>query len=400
MHFTQAYKMAIKCISDNKMRSFLTMLGIIIGVASIIAIIGAISSLSQKITGDINNKSKIYLSVQIMQRVENNRKVTLENLEEFAQENADVISTAGPSISGNVTIKFGDKNIPQTSLEGASDQYFNLMNLKIAKGRFLSFLDVEERQNVVVINSNIEKKLFKGEDPLNKEIRLNGELYYVIGVLKAAKFDSTKDYKVYIPFTKATRLIGNTTLNSFIIKADSNELLDTAMKRTDKFLMQIFESKDDYFIMSPKEVLAQINMMTTIFSVLLGSIAGISLLVSGIGIMNIMLVSVTERTREIGIRKAIGATRKNIMSQFLIEASLLSGLGGVVGIAVGVSLVKIAGFIVSRVYKEQIGDIQAAVPLGAIILAVCFSCAIGIFFGWAPANKASKLNPLDALRAE
>lgn len=392
MNFMQAFKMAMKSILGSKKRSFLTMLGIIIGVASVIGLIGLASSATGSVTSQLEGMGTNLLNVSLMGRDNSNREVSLSEIKEFAAENADVIAAVIPSVSGNITVKYGNENLT-SSLEGTSEQYETARSTKPSKGRFLSVLDVEQKQNVALIGTYVEKELFPNGDALNKEIKLNGEVYYVIGVIeeKSSSTAHSTDDKVYIPYTSAVRLMQDSNLHSFAIQAVTSEATDVAMKRTETFLYGIFGSTDAYSIFNQKDMLETLNTMTGMLQAMLGGIAGISLVVGGIGIMNIMLVSVTERTREIGIRKAIGASRGSIMTQFLIEATMLSGLGGIIGIILGIILVSVAG---------KLMGLEGNASLSTILLAFGFSVGVGVFFGWSPANKASKLRPIEALRSE
>jgi putative ABC transport system permease protein len=392
MNFMQAFKMAMKSILGSKKRSFLTMLGIIIGVASVIGLIGLASSATGSVTSQLEGMGTNLLNVSLIGRADSNRTVSLSEIKEFAAENSDVISAVIPSVSGSITVKYGNENLTST-LEGTSEQYETARNTKPSKGRFISVLDVEQKQNVALIGTYIEKELFPNGDALNKEIKLNGEVYYIIGVIeeKSSSTAHSTDDKIYIPYTSAVRLMQDSRLRSFAIQAATPELTDTAMQRTETFLYGIFGSTDAYSIFNQKDMLKTLDTMTGMLQAMLGGIAGISLVVGGIGIMNIMLVSVTERTREIGIRKAIGASRSSIMAQFLIEATLLSGLGGVIGIIIGIALVSVAG---------KLLGLEGSASLSTIMLAFGFAVGVGVFFGWSPANKASKLRPIDALRSE
>jgi putative ABC transport system permease protein len=392
MIFTQVFKMAIKSIVSNKKRSFLTMLGIIIGVASVIALIGIASGATGSVTKQLEDIGTNLISVSISGRGGSNRKLSLGELQAFEKDNKDVIDAIIPSISGSVTAKFENENL-STSLEGTNEKYETVRNTKAAKGRFISALDVEQRQNVALIGTYVAKKLFPNGDGLGKEIKINGSVYYVIGMLeeKATSTARSTDDKVYIPYTSAVRLMKNANLNSFSIQAKSPETTDAVMARLEKFLFNIFKDEDSYSIFNQKEMLKTLDSATSMLTTMLAGIAGISLVVGGVGIMNIMLVSVSERTREIGVRKAIGAARGSIMAQFIIEAILISGLGGVIGIILGYVICMVAGTLLK---------ISASPSTGTIMMAFGFSVSIGVFFGWSPANKASKLRPIEALRTE
>jgi len=392
VNFIQPFKMAIKSIMGSKKRSFLTMLGIIIGVASVIALIGLASGATGSVTDQLEGMGTNLINVGVTGRNNSNRKVSLKDIQDFANDNTDIVQAVIPSISGNITVKYGNENLAST-LEGTNEHYETARNTKPTAGRFISALDVEQRQNVAMIGTYVANELFPNEDPLNKEIKLNGEIYYIIGVIeeKSSSVAKSTDDKVYIPYTSAVRLMQNANLRSFAIQAVSPEATDAVMVELETFLYKVFGTKDAYSIFNQKDILKTLGTMTAMLNTMLGGIAGISLVVGGIGIMNIMLVSVTERTREIGVRKAIGASRGSILVQFLIEAVVLSGLGGIVGVALGVSLVKILGTLM---------NIKAAASLNTIMLAFGFALAVGVFFGISPANKASKLRPIEALRSE
>lgn len=392
MNFIQPFKMALKSIMGSKKRSFLTMLGIIIGVASVIALIGLASGATGNVTEQLEGMGTNLINVAVSGRNNSNRTVSLKDIQDFANDNTDIIQAVIPSISGSIKVKYGTDNLDST-LEGTNEHYETARNTKPTEGRFISALDVEQRQNVAMLGTYVAKQLFPNEDPLNKEIKINGEVYYVIGIIEEKSTSAAKstDDKVYIPYTSAVRLMQNANLRSFAIQAVTPEATDAVMTKLEAFLYKVFGTKDAYSIFNQKDILKTLGNMTAMLNTMLGGIAGISLVVGGIGIMNIMLVSVTERTREIGIRKAIGASRESILIQFLIEAVVLSGLGGIVGVIFGVSLVKILG---------NLMNIKAVASLSTVMLSFGFALGVGVFFGISPANKASKLRPIEALRSE
>lgn len=392
MNFVQSFKMAIKSILGSKKRSFLTMLGIIIGVASVIALIGLARGATGNVTEQLESIGTNLINVSVTGRAGSNRSVSIEDVQRFASENPDSIEAVIPSLGGSVTAKYGNKNLT-TSLEGTNQYYDTARNTKPTQGRFISDLDVEQRQNVAVLGAFVAKELFPDGNALKKEIKINGEVYYVIGVVeeKSSGTAHSTDDKVYIPYSSAARLLQDSKLRSFAIQTVSPEATDVAMKKLEDFLYKIYNTTDAYSIFNQKDMLNTLNQMTGMLTAMLGGIAGISLIVGGIGIMNIMLVSVTERTREIGIRKAIGASRGSIMTQFLIEAVLVSALGGIIGILLGFLLCSGLGSVLG---------IKATASFGTISLAFGFSVAVGVFFGWSPANRASKLRPIEALRSE
>ncbi len=392
MNFTMAFKMAGKSILGNKMRTFLTMLGIIIGVCSVIALISIGKGSTKSITESISQYGSNMLIVNITGRGSNT--MDPETMTEFIDSNSDVFNGVAPVASGSgLMIKYGNKNTNTTSLEGTNEKYADIRNTHVGSGRFLTASDVEHRQRVVLIGTYLKQELFDGSDPLGKQIKINGYPFTVVGVIEE-KQDSSKsstDDRVIIPYSAATRLLRNATIRSYYTQARNESTVETAKSRLQTFLYKKFSSTDAYSILDQKELMETVNQVTGMLTSMLAGIAGISLLVGGIGIMNIMLVSVTERTREIGIRKAIGAKRRDILGQFLIESVMLSALGGIVGIALGIALGNWLGKLLS---------ISAIPDIFTVLMAFSFSMCVGVFFGLYPANKASKLNPIEALRFE
>ncbi len=383
--------MALKSIAANKVRSFLTMLGVIIGVSAVITLVGLGNGATKSITDNIQSLGTNMITISMGGRG-SNRGVSEDDLMKFADENKDVIEAVAPSINSNVTVKVGNNNI-DTSLEGTNEAYSTVRNTSVQSGRFLNALDVNKRQKVVLLGTYVSNELFPDSNPLGEKMKINGDVYTVVGVLEE-KQDSTEqsqDDKVIIPFTTAKRLVRNATISTFYVQAKTEETVDAAMTKLDEMLLEEFKSEDAYRVFNQAAMLETITTTTQTLSMMLGGIAAISLVVGGIGIMNIMLVSVTERTREIGIRKSIGAKRRNILVQFLIEAIVISCLGGIIGILMGMGLSNLLGSLL---------NIPAQPGISTIIMAFSFSAIVGIFFGFYPANKASKLNPIEALRYE
>ncbi|MCX7843571.1 MAG: ABC transporter permease [Clostridia bacterium] len=391
MQWLQALRMAIKSISGNKMRSSLTMLGIIIGVSAVIIMASLVQGTTRQITERLQSMGTNMINVNIIGRG-STRTVTDADLFQFQQNNSAIIEAVAPVLNGNVTIKFGNRNI-STNIEGTNEAYETVRNTKVQEGRFINALDVERRQKVVLIGSYIANELFGGLSPIGQEIKLNGDLFTVAGVLEVKSNSSAQstDDKVIIPYTTAKRLLRNAAIRNFYIQAKTPDKVDDAMTVLQEFLYRIFNSNDAYRVFNQADMLDSINETTRTMTMMLGGIAGISLLVGGIGIMNIMLVSVTERTREIGIRKAIGAKRKSILGQFLIEAIVVSCMGGILGIIAGIAASSLIG---------KAMQIQAETSALIITISFGFSVLVGVFFGWYPANKASKLNAIEALRVE
>ncbi len=392
MGFLQAYKMALKSIVGNKVRSFLTMLGVIIGVGSVIVAVAFAQGATKSITDSIQSMGTNLIQISITGR-NSNRNLSYEALKELADENSSGISYIAPQINGNATVKVGNKS-RSTTLNGTSPEYEHIKNMHVQSGRYLLSFDMDYMQKVAIIGTAVANDVFEGEDPVGKTMKINGQIFKVVGLLeeKADGQDRSDDDQVIIPVTVAQRLTRNTIIRSFSVQASSPEIVDDVMEKLNVFLTKIYKDSNAFLVFNQAQMLSTLNDVTGMLSVILGGIAAISLLVGGIGIMNIMLVSVTERTREIGIRKAIGAKRRNILVQFLIEAIMVTGTGGLMGVLIGLAVIKfiIGGFnITTPVYS----------PFW-ITLSFGISLVVGVVFGLFPANKAARLNPIVALRTE
>lgn len=389
MNFNQAVKLAIAGIKGNKMRSFLTMLGVIIGVSTVIILVSVGEGSAKSVTGQIESLGSNLISVNIRGRGEING---ISYQEALKLGDKTGVSGVAPLISGNVTVKYGTNKV-DTSLEGTNDQYAQVRNQKTSSGRFLLPIDITYRQKVVLLGTEVVTELFGFGNPIGQEVKINGVKFKVVGVLeeKGSSMGGSSDDKVVIPITTAMRLLANPQISSISIQAKSKQDVDLIVRQLEASLLRKFKDEENYRVFNQAEMLSTVNQVTGTLTLMLGGIAGISLLVGGIGIMNIMLVSVTERTREIGIRKAIGAKRRDIMRQFLVEAVVVSSIGGVVGIMVGILGSQALGKLMS---------ITTTVSPQVALLAFSFSAMVGVFFGWFPANKASRLKPIDALRFE
>lgn len=391
MNFSQAVKMALKSISSSKMRTFLTMLGIIIGVCAVIVLVSVVQGSTNNITESVESLGANSITVTLTGR-NNTKKLEMDEMEEFQKENEELIQYVVPMMSANGTLKYSNSNMT-TSVTGSTPEYLTVKNREVAQGRFLNSLDVSGRRKNVVIGSYNAQELFGFENPIDKQIKINGQIYTVIGVLEEVSDSeqSSDDDVAIISYTAGRTLFNTSRIRSYTVWAASTEVVDAATTVLKSFLYNKLGDEDEYRVISVASMLDTLNEITGMMALLTAGIAGISLVVGGIGIMNIMLVSVTERTREIGIRKAIGAKRISIMAQFLIESIVVSSMGGVVGILLG---------IVGSVGLGQAMGVNAF-PQSTIMLgAFAFSAVVGVFFGWAPANKASKLNPIDALHAD
>lgn len=392
MGLVQAYKMAIKSIFGNKVRSMLTMLGVIIGVAAVIASVAFAQGSTKSITDKLQALGTNIIQISIPGRA-SNRKVTLNDLLDFADKNSDSIALIAPQTSSSMTVKNGT-NTRTTNVLGTTEDYEQIKNIEVTSGRFLLSFDTEYRQKVAIVGTAVINDIFGGSNPLGSDIKINGDTYKVIGVLKetAGGQDSSDDDRVIIPVSTAMRMMRVSAISNFTVQATSADTVNTAMDKLNEYLFSIYKSTSSYRVFNQAQMLDTMNSVTGTMMVVLGGIATISLVVGGIGIMNIMLVSVTERTREIGIRKAIGAKKKNIMVQFLIEALMVTGLGGLIGITMGLAIIKfiLGGFkIVPEVYS-----------MTWILISMGVSVIVGVIFGLFPAYKAANLNPIEALRTE
>jgi len=390
MGLFQAFKMAIKSIMGNKIRSLLTMLGVIIGVGAVIAAVAFAQGSTKNITDSIESLGSNLIQISITGR-NSNRNVTYEDLYNFAQKYPSDIKAIAPQVSQSAVVKYGSKT-KNSTMNGTTAEYQAVNDVTVQQGRFIMPVDVTNRQNVAVIGTAIVKELFSGKDPIGEKIKINGHLFTVVGILQQRNNgqDNTSDDQVIIPVSVAQRISYNPIIRNFSIKVLKPDSTDFVMEELDYFLNNIYKDNTTYRVFNQAQVLSALNDITSTLMLILGGIATISLLVGGIGIMNIMLVSVTERTKEIGIRKAIGAKKRNILIQFLIEAVVVTGIGGIIGIAMGMAAIK---FVVSRFVTE-------VYSLKWMLLSFGISLAVGIIFGMFPAYKASKLNPIEALRFE
>ena len=392
MNFSQCLKMAIKSILSNKVRSLLTMLGTIIGVASVIALMAIGQGTTNTITDTIASAGTDIVTLMIPGR--GDKTLEPEELNEFVENNPTYFTAAVPVISSSATVKNGNKNTEgSTSLTGTGAAYQTIKEQELENGRYLTDIDVAERKRNAVIGTYIKQELFGGANPIGATVKVNGEPFRVVGVLEetADSEEGSADDTIVIPYSVAARILRNARLSNFTLQLTDETLHKEATAVLENHLYKKFSDENAYRVIANATLIDALGDALDTMVGMLAGIAAISLLVAGIGIMNIMLVSVTERTREIGIRKAIGAKRKNILLQFLVEAIMISSLGGVVGILLGVGLGALMGSLMG---------ISAMPGVGTIILSFGFSMAMGIFFGFHPANKASKLNPIDALKFE
>ncbi len=388
MNILQALKMGFSGIAGNKLRSILTMLGIIIGVAAVIVLVSLATGTTQSITDRISSMGSNLLTVNIRGRG-NEGSLTQAEMNKWQEEEG--VQYLAPVINSSQEVKAGTES-SSANLIGTTDDYLQMNSLKLAAGRSLADMDMEGRTQVALIGSEIAETLYEGEDPLGQNIKISGSNFKVVGVMESAGSSTmgSNDTRVFIPYTTAQRLLKESRISQVNIGVKTAEQVAEVKAFLEEELFDKYGSEDYYNIFDQTELLSTLQETTAMMAVLVGGIAGISLVVGGIGIMNIMLVSVTERTREIGIRKAIGAKKRHILSQFLVESIVLSCVGGLIGVALGVGITKAAGALVD--------SLSGNVSFTVVAIAFGFSAAIGIIFGVYPANKAANLNPIEALR--
>ncbi len=388
--FWDSIKMSWGNIIHNKMRSFLTILGIVIGVASIIALITIVSGTTDSVIEEVSTLGADKITIMV-------RGTPLKQglLDSEVKKLAEIDNVLGvsPSLDSKAGAVFDGTAMEEVSVQGRNDVYFTKTKDLVKAGRGINVIDCDNKSRVCLIGRDIDNELFFGVDPIGKKLKLGGVTFTIVGTLLPSQgFSFTNNNKaVIIPYTTAMSFFNKRYISSVDMYVDGNEYADQITNEADGVLTRAFNyNEDGYTITNMQNMLDTIERMTGMMSLMLAGIASISLIVGGIGIMNMMLVSVTERTTEIGLRKALGARPKRIQQQFLIEAMFLSVFGGAVGL--------ILGILVAFVVCMLIGS-SFSLSVTTVVLAIGFSMAIGVIFGLAPARKASRLNPIDALRS-
>ena len=396
----ETFREAIQNIWSNKFRTFLTMLGIIIGVMAVMVIVGLGNGMTTSIQNEFADMGTNLLTVQVMGY--GSRSVKVKDFYELVEKNSDVLGDVSPNIRMSGTVKVGtdDDNYSSTSVEGVSEVYLNMAGYTIAQGRPLNYVDMDANKKVCMVGDYISRVGYGG-NAIGQSIKIGREWYTIVGVLEAKIDDpsnqegSSDDY-IFVPYTTAMRVSGISTASSYAVLVPDEDNISKGKAIIENGLQELLHSDSGYMVISLSEMLDMMTSMVNMVVTVLTAIAAISLLVGGIGIMNIMMVSVTERTREIGIRKALGAKERTILSLFVVEAGTTSALGGIIGIGLGYTV----SALVTKVLAVIMTDMTITVipTAGSIAVAFGISVGIGVLFGYLPAKRAASLNPIEALR--
>ena len=376
------------------MRSFLTMLGIIIGVASVIILVSLVNAYMSYMTESFASLGTNQISVNMINL--SSRSVSVDEMYEFYEEHTDLFDHMTPMVSVSTIVKHNSDTMSSTSVSGVSEDYLAIKDYDLVQGRNIQYSDITSRQKVCVIGYYVASELYGSpEKAIDETIKIGGYAYRVVGVVERQDEDDLEDGGtddfVWLPYSCAVKMARNANINNYTFTIMDLTTASEATALIENFLYETFKDDDLYNVTAMSEMLDSLNSMIAMVSAGLGGIAGISLLVAGVGVMNIMLVSVTERTREIGIRKALGARKSVILQQFVIEAAVQSAMGGIIGIIIGSIATTTVG---------KLAGLNATPTPMAVIVSFSVSVAIGLFLGYMPARRAASLNPIDALRSE
>ena len=394
----ETVRQAFQNIWSNKFRTLLTMLGIIIGVMAVIVIVGLGNGMTQSIKDSFSDMGTNILSVQVMGY--GARSVSVESVYDIVESHPDFFESVSPTGSVSGTVKVGTDSYSNTTVKGVSEVYFDMQGYTIDEGRLLNYVDLENNKKVCVVGAYLSRVAYGG-NALGQTIKIGTAKYTIVGVLEAKVTDledqeGSNDDMIFVPYTTAMRANHSSTVSSYSVAiADENKLSEGKTILEDA-LQELLHSDSGYIVTSLSEMLDTMTSMVNMVVTILTAIAAISLLVGGIGIMNIMMVSVTERTREIGIRKALGAQESTVLGLFVTEAAATSALGGVLGIGLGYLLSAAANRILPMVLTDM--TLTVSPSLGSVVVAFSISVGIGVLFGFLPARRAARLNPIEALR--
>ncbi len=395
----ETFRQAIQNVWSNKLRTFLTMLGIIIGVMAVIVIVGLGNGMTQSMRDSFSAMGTNTLSINIWGY--GSRTVTVEDVYAIGTKNPDLIRSISPQIDfSSNTPKVGTTTYRYSNVAGVDENFTSMKNYTVAQGRGLQYMDMKDNKQVCVIGDYLNRVAYGGRG-VGQTIKLGAYKFRIVGVLNA-KVNNTSmqqgsdDDCIYLPYTIAMRLSNTAMASSYIAIMSDESKANEAKAVVEAYLTDLFKSDSAFYVYSASEWLEEMNNMINMVIVVLTGIASISLLVGGIGIMNIMLVSVTERTREIGIRKALGAKERVILSQFVVEAATTSALGGVLGIVLGYIVSMAANHVLPMISSDI--DVTVSPSFNSIAVAFGISVFIGVLFGYLPAKRAARLNPIEALR--
>lgn len=395
----ETFRQAIQNVWSNKLRTFLTMLGIIIGVMAVIVIVGLGNGMTQSMRDSFSAMGTNTLSINIWGY--GSRTVTVEDVYAMGTKHPDLIQSISPQIDfSNNTPKVGTTTYRYSTVAGVDENFTSMKNYTVAQGRGLQYMDMKDNKQVCVIGDYLNRVAYGGRG-VGQTIKLGAYKFRIVGVLNAkvnntSMQQGTDDDCVYLPYTTAMRLSNTAMASSYIAIMSDESRANEAKAAVEAYLTDLFKSDSAFYVYSASEWLEEMNNMINMVIVILTGIASISLLVGGIGIMNIMLVSVTERTREIGIRKALGAKERVILSQFVVEAATTSALGGVLGIVLGYIVSMAANHVLPMISSDI--DVTVSPSFNSIAVAFGISVFIGVLFGYLPAKRAARLNPIEALR--
>ena len=396
----ETFRQAIQNVWSNKLRTFLTMLGIIIGVMAVIVIVGLGNGMTKSMRDSFSALGTNTLSVQVWGN--GSRTVPVEEMYKLPTKYPELIQSISPQIdfSGSGTLKIGTNSYRWSNMSGVDENFTEMKNYQIVQGRGLQYMDMQDNKQVCVIGDYLNRVAFGGNG-VGQTLKIGANKFRVVGVLSAKVSDPTMqqgsdDDCVYLPYTTVMRLSSQSMVDCYTAMMADESLANEAKSTMEEELMSILKTENGYYVYSASEWLEEMNKMINMVIVILTGIASISLLVGGIGIMNIMLVSVTERTREIGIRKALGAKERTILAQFVVEAATTSALGGVLGIALGYAVSMAANKVLPMFMTDT--TVTVSPSFNSIVVAFGISVGIGVLFGYLPARRAARLNPIEALR--
>ncbi len=394
----ETFRQALQNVWSNKLRTFLTMLGIIIGVMAVIVIVGLGNGMMDKMKESFAELGTNTITVNVWSQ--GARSVSVDEMYKIVDKHPDLLENTSPQVDFNGTVRVGTKDYRQTNVMGVNEEYSRFKSYTIAQGRGLQYMDIKDNKQVCVIGAYLNRVAYGG-NAVGQTLKIGANKFRIVGVLDAKVSDlngqmGSGDDVVLLPYSTVLRLSQQSTVSQYLVIMKDENQAAQCKAVLDNALMDIFKSDDSFYVYSMIEWLEQQKALINMVVIILTAIASISLLVGGIGIMNIMLVSVTERTREIGIRKAMGAKERVILAQFVTEAATTSALGGVLGIVLGYMISGVANQVLPMFLDGE--SIAVAPSVDAALVAFAISVGIGILFGYLPARRAARLNPIEALR--